>query len=156
MRSFDDNRARVHRRLREDELNSSELMAAGRDRTGLAQSRKWRILAPLLVLTLLACHGVFGALHQAVPASVLGGEHPLHAGAVADQTEDTHDEVPLGGANYAATLFLFLTAIFWLLFGGKFARVGARIAWPARGHHRVAVFGYPRGPTLPLLQVLRL
>ncbi len=123
---------------------------------GLAQGRKWRILAPLLVLTVLACHGVFGALHQSVPTSVLAGGHPPHAGAVADQTGGTHDEVPLGGANYAATLFFFLAAVFWLLFGGKLARVGARISWPACGRYRLAVFGYPRGPTVALLQVLRL
>jgi hypothetical protein len=157
LHAFDDNRARVRRRLGEDELNSSELMAAGRDRMRLAQGRKWRILAPLLVLTLLACHGVFGGLHLSVPASVLAGEHPPHhAGSAVDETGGTHDEVPLGGANYAATLFFFLAAVFWLLFGSKLTRVGARIAWPVRGRHRLAVFGYPRGPTLALLQVLRL
>jgi hypothetical protein len=131
-------------------------MAAGRDRVWLARGPKWRLLAPLLVLTLLACHGVFGGLHQSVPTSVLAAEHPPHAGAVADQTGGAPDEALLGGASYAATLFFFLAAVFWLLFGGKLARVGARIARPALNRHRLAVFGYPRGPTLPLLQVLRL
>jgi hypothetical protein len=124
---------------------------------GLTRSPEWRILAPLLVLTVLACYGVCGGLHQSVPTSVLVGEHPPHAGNFAGQTGGTHDEVPLGGANYAATLFSFLAAVFWLLFGGKLARVGAgQITWPARNRHRLVVFGYPRGPTLPLLQVLRL
>ena len=102
---------------------------------GLAQGRKWMILAPLLVLTLLACHGVFGALHQSIPASVLAGEHPPHARATADQAGGTHDEVPLGGANYAATLF-FLVAVFWLLLGGKLARVSARIRSHSLGTER--------------------
>jgi hypothetical protein len=131
-------------------------MAAGRDRVWVARGPKWRLLAPLLVLTLLACHGVFGGLHQSVPTSAPVGEHPPHAGTVAGQTGGTPDEAPLGGASYAATLFLFLAAVFWLLFGGKLGHVGARIARSSLGRHRLAVFGYPRGPTLPLLQVLRL
>ena len=148
--------ARVCRRLRGDELNSSQLMAAGRDRVGLLRGPKWRLLAPLLVLTLLACHGVFVALHHTAPTSASVEEHPSHAGAIAGLTGGAPDEPPLGGASHAATLFFVLVAVFWLLFGGKLAHAGARITRPALGCQRPPVAGYPRGPTLPLMQVLRL
>jgi hypothetical protein len=148
--------ARVCRRLRGDELNSGQLMAAGRDKVGLLRGPKWRLLAPLLVLTLLACHGVFGALHQATPVSAPVEAHPSHAGAIAGLTGGAPEEPPLGGASYAATLFFVLAAAFWLLFGGKLAHAGARITRPVLGCHRPPVASLPRGPTLPLLQVLRL
>jgi len=132
-------------------------MAAGRDRIGLLRGPKWRLLAPLLVLTLLACHGVFGALHQATPAASAPVEgHQSHAGAIAGLTGGAPDEPPLGDASYAATLCFVLAAVFWLLFGGKLGHAGARITRPVLGWRRPPDASLPRGPTLPLLQVLRL
>jgi hypothetical protein len=131
-------------------------MAVGRDRVGLFRGPKWRLLAPLLVLTLLACHGVFGALHQIEPTSAPVEGHPSHAGAIAGLTGGAPDEPPLSDAGYAATLFFVVVAAFWLLFGGKLAHAGARITRPALGCQRPRVARLPRGPTLPLLQVLRL
>jgi hypothetical protein len=132
-------------------------MAAGRDRIGLLRGPKWRLLAPLLVLTLLACHGVFGALHQAEPAPSAPAEgHPSHAATIAGLTGGSPDEPLLGGADYAATLCFVLAAVFWLLFGGKLGNASARITRPVFGCRRPPVASLPRGPTLPLLQVLRL
>jgi hypothetical protein len=147
---------RVCRRLRGDELNSKQLMATGRDRVGLDRGLRWRLLAPLLVLTLLACHGVFGALHQTMPTSAPVEGQASHAGAIAGQTGGASDEPPLDGASYAATLFFVLAAVFWLLFGGNLAQAGARITRPALVSHQPPTTNYPRGPTLPLLQTLRL
>jgi hypothetical protein len=129
-------------------------MAAGRDRIGLFRGPKQRLLAPLLVLTLLACHGVFGALHQVTPSSVPVEGHPSHAGTIAGLAGDVPHEIPLGGGSYDATLFFVLVA-FWLLFGGKPGQIGARIARPVLRCHRLSA-RLPRGLTLPLLQVLRL
>ncbi len=131
-------------------------MAANKDRVGLLRGPKWRLLAPLLVLTLLACHGVFGALHQITPTSAPVEEHPSHAGAIAGLTGGAPDEPPLSDAGYAATLFFVVVAAFWLLFRGKLAHAGPRITRPALGCHRPPVARLPRGPTLPLLQLLRL
>jgi hypothetical protein len=129
-------------------------MAAGRDRVGLVRDPKRRLLAPLLVLTLLACHGVFGALHT--PTSVPVEEHPSHAGTIAGLAGGAHHEPPLGSASYNATLFFVLAAAFWLLFGSKFWYAGARITRPVLRCPQTPVARLPRGPTLPFLQVLRI
>jgi hypothetical protein len=132
-------------------------MADGIDRIGLLWGPKWRLLAPLLVLTLLACHGVFGALHHTTPALSAPVEgHASHAGAIAGLTGGAPEEPPLGGADYAVTLFSVLAAVFWLLFGGKLGHAGARITRPVLGCRRPPGASSPRGPTPPLLQVLRL
>jgi hypothetical protein len=146
------------RRLRADELNFGQLMATGKDKVGLHRGPKWRLLAPLLVLTLLACHGVFGALHQVIPASAPVEGHLSHAGAIAGLVGDAPDEPPLGGASssYDATLFFVLAAVFWLLFAGKLGNASARVIRPVLRCYRPPVASLPRGPTRPLLQVLRL
>lgn len=115
------------------------------------------VLAPLLVLTLLVCHGLFVGLHQSVslPALSTGG-HPCHAEVPACEGKGVPHE-GLGEMGYAATLLFVLTAVFWLLFKSGLERRGVpKPRLPLRKRYPLFALRYPRGPTASLLQVFRL
>jgi hypothetical protein len=114
-----------------------------------------RVLAPLLMLTLFVCHGLFGAMHESGPTAMLIGGHPSHAGVPAEQQGSEAPDESLGSVGYAAVLFFVLVAAFWLLFGTPEWR-RARVPRSFEGRHRPAVLRYPRGPTVSSLQVFRL
>lgn len=140
-----------------------------------SRARRDRLVAALLAVALLFCHGAFGALHQTAtrlaepseghhapatpPAAV--GHHPGHGGAAAEQSFAEHQVAHYGGAmahaDYAAALFVVLVgAVLSMFFAWSPAR---NLADAARPLGRLLAPFYlrpPRGPTLPLLQVFRL
>lgn len=118
-----------------------------------------RILAPLLVLAVLVCHGFFtAAMHQPMPVSS-ADEHPSHgAQALAGEGEKAPGEgctSCLGGVAYAATLLLVL-AVSWLLLGGGLGRRNAPVPRSLRVSYPLAALPHPRGPTIHHLQAFRL
>ena len=126
----------------------------------LLRGSRGRLLALLLVGTLLLCHGVFGVMHlcSASHASTSHGhEHhsPTDAGA---GVQKEHAVCHLmDAAHYFA---VFLAAILGLVLGLllKGARLWGRVTAPLVFYRRLRqpVFHPPRGPTLPVLQVFRL
>jgi hypothetical protein len=111
-----------------------------------------RVLAPLLVLTLLVCHGLFGGMHQSELAHLVA--YTPHAEVPAEQGMGASDE-GLGSVGYAAALFFVLMAVLWsLLRAAAWRRAPAPRSF--EGPYRPAVLPYPRGPTISTLQVFRL
>ena len=126
-----------------------------------------RLPAIILVLAFLACHGLFGAAHEAsMPASESHGINmPAYmqmgdTGGSCDGHQTSYHETGhvAGGAAYNAVLVTVLLGMaFWLLRGvrgwgtasGLLPAVPEIHIGPVRLHP-------PRGPTLPSLQVLRL
>jgi hypothetical protein len=113
-----------------------------------------RVLAPLLVLTLLVCHGLFGGMHQSEPTLAPLGGHTSHAEVPAEQGMGASDE-DLGSVGYAATLFFVMVAAFWLLLRTAAWRRAPAPPW-FEERYRPAILLYPRGPTISTLQVFRL
>jgi hypothetical protein len=113
-----------------------------------------RMLAPLLVLTLFVCHGLFGAMPQSEPTTAPIGGHPSHAEVPAEQGSGAPNE-GLGSVGYTAALFFVLVVAFWLLPGAAAWR-RAPVPRSFEGRHRPSVLRYPRGPTVSSLQVFRL
>jgi hypothetical protein len=115
--------------------------------------RSERVLVPLLVLTLLVCHGILGGVHQPLhsPAAM---EHSAHAGFPVEEGSGI-PEGDLGSVSYAAALFFALAASFWLLLGGLRWRSGSV---PRSSYERrwPDIPCRSRGPTVALLQVFRL
>jgi hypothetical protein len=114
-----------------------------------------QVLAPLLVVTLFVCHGLFGAMHQSGPVPTVIGEHPSHAHVTAEQQGSEAPHEDLGSVGYAAALFFVLVVAFWLLRGVAAWR-RAPMFRSFEGRHRPAVLRYPRGPTVSSVQVFRL
>jgi hypothetical protein len=114
-----------------------------------------RVLAPLLVVTLFVCHGLFGAMHQSGPVPAVIGEHPSPAEVAAGQQGSEAPEEDLGSVGYAAALFFVLMVAFWLLPGAAAWR-RAPVPQSIEGCRRPAFLRYPRGPTVSSLQVFRL
>ena len=140
-------------------------VAAGRD----------RLVAALLALALILCHGALGAMHQvsswtvedegghhaATTVSSAGVGHTAHHGATAGPSvvvgHAGHHGGPVAHADYAAALFVVLLGAALALFPGRFATLN--LAASRRVFGRVSPHSSlrpPRGPTLPLLQVFRL
>ncbi len=125
----------------------------------LLRGSRGRLLALLLVGTLLLCHGVFGVMHlcSASHASTSHGhEHhsPTDAGAGVQEHVACH---LMDVAHYFAVfLAALLGLVLWLLLKG--ARLWGRVTAPLVFYRRLRppVFHPPRGPTLPVLQVFRL
>ena len=115
-------------------------------------------LAPLLLLTLLICHGAFGGLHQlatsAAPSTPAIEAHASHAGASSD--EGGASDEGLGALGYFATLLSILVAVSWLHLRNILRWRGVPPLLRQRQRHPLAVLPYPRGPSISLLQVLRL
>jgi hypothetical protein len=133
-------------------------MTSARDTPELARVlRSERILVPLLVLTLLVCHGLLGGMHQPLhlSAPTAAMEHSSHTGFPVEEGPGI-PEGGLGGVSYAAALFLALAAGFWLLLAGRL-RWGSRfLPRPADERPWPSVAYRSRGPTVALLQVFRL
>jgi len=127
-----------------------------------------RLPAALLVVTVLVCHGLFGAAHQTfTPATGTHGHHaPVHTQATDpgenhDGHQTGHHEAGhlAGSAEYAAVLVtVLLGAALVLLLSTIHLRDTAPMLQPAGRRFRVTPAGlHPtRGPTLPALQVFRL
>ncbi|QIN77381.1 hypothetical protein GBA65_01370 [Rubrobacter marinus] len=119
-----------------------------------------RLVAALLTVALLLCHGALGALHQSPsqPAGQgAGGHHVSAAGSSAEDHHAKHHEASLAHADYAAALFVVLLGTALALFLGRFPARGLAVA--PRLFWRVFLPLFlrpPRGPTPPLLQVFRL
>lgn len=126
---------------------------------GLAAGRG-RLVAALLVVALILCHGALGALHQAPswPAEHAGGHHAAAAatpGAVNHHAE--HHVGLVSHTDYAAVLFVVLFGAVLVLLSGRFYAGGLAIAHRLFGRIFLPLpLLLPRGPTLPLLQVFRL
>src|SRR5215217_5893749 len=130
-------------------------------RSRLIRSSRGKFAALLLVGVLLLCHGAFGVLHlctttQSSPSHA-AHEHQSHTGGEggAHQHHQCH---LMHVANYYAVL---LTAIFGLVLGLlllKNGQVGGRLRSPLSvvRHLHPSGLHLPRGPTYPLLQVMRL
>jgi hypothetical protein len=115
------------------------------------------------VLALLACHGAYGFEHQLAehqPAMAQGAAHPAQPGPV-----DAHHTAPKGGdpgggamphGGYFAVLIPMLLAV--ILWSWRSFRVpDAREAQRFTTRTPAPPVPYPpRGPTLYLLQVMRL
>lgn len=121
-----------------------------------------RVLAGLLVLALLLCHGVFGSMHLShdspvAPSAMEGGGHAGHHGAAAGQDGNA---MPHHG-GMAPEYFAVFLAVF---FGSVFLLLRSKPAVSARGaslrsfilSRTVLLHPPARGPTLPYLQVFRL
>jgi len=126
----------------------------------LLRGPRGRLLALLLVGSLLLCHGVFGILHLCSDSSApihQDHEHlPLIDGAVGAHE---HPSCHLTGAEYfAALLTTFLGLILGLLLKGvRLYRAIIAAPRPSDPYSPLVIFHPPRGPTtLPILQVFRL
>lgn len=112
-----------------------------------------RLLALLLIWSLLLCHGVFGSLHELSNLAI--PEHPA-----AESHQEEHEparHLQTGAHDYAAALLaLLLGAVYWflrLVARNRNASPPPRRALPlptTRTFH----LPYAKGP--PLLQVFRL
>jgi hypothetical protein len=116
-------------------------------------------LALLLVGAVLACHGVFGALHLC--SSHQGLIYQEHGHSSAEKggmdAHDEHSPCHLLGADYFAVLLMaFLGLALGLLLKGARSWIGI-VAPLVVGRRFMPVVLYPpRGPTLLILQVFRL
>ena len=132
-------------------------------RTGGVAAGRDRLVAALLVLTLLLCHGALGAMHQVssqtveCPGEHAGGHHTTTAGSPAAAGHAGHHGAPVAHADYAAAVFVVLLGAALALFSGRFAARGLTASRRVFGRvHASSFLRPPRGPTLPLLQVFRL
>ncbi|CAA9411306.1 MAG: hypothetical protein AVDCRST_MAG22-1905 [uncultured Rubrobacteraceae bacterium] len=110
----------------------------------------------LVVVALVFCHGAFGYAHQLSPVDVRTA-HVAHA-AVGQQPDGERDAggLHMGDAAYFATLLALLFGALLLPGGGGSAVLQLPASGFAKVGHKVGELPPPRGPTLPLLQVLRL
>jgi len=141
-------------------------VSRGHSRFGWRRVAQFRVLALLVVGTLLLCHGVFGALHLCTtvhPGSA--GQHAAHKHTSQEAGASHHDDRAchlMHASNYYAVLLTALLGLaLQLLLFLKGARFWSRIAAPPAFFYsfRPAVLHPPRGPTASLtlvLQVLRL
>lgn len=117
-----------------------------------------RVLAALLLVAFLACHGFLGAPHHAPSPpdhSHHSEEHSTHAPA--DDPGDHQGGMHLGHSGYAAILIsILLGAVLVLLLSGT--RVWRKPAAPRLTGRYLPplVLHPPREPTAPLMQVFRL
>lgn len=126
-----------------------------------------RLPAIILVVAFLACHGLFGAAHQAsMPAQGTHGDHtpePLQMngmdGNPGGHQANHHETGHLAsGTAYNAVLITALIGVaLWLL---RRWRPWVMVGFSPFVDHALRIFPVrlhpPRGPTLPALQVLRL
>lgn len=152
----------------------------------LVRRRTYRgVLAPLLVLALLVCHGLLGAMHQVMPETEAGVTKPTavpaHAGMEHDSSPpgghqengpldhavallfpaffmgDAGDEEAGGLANHAGALIFVIVALLWSLLKG--ASGWRRVPLPAavfRKPRLSAALRFPPAPAHSALQVFRL
>ena len=133
------------------------------DRSDLLISRRVRLATLCLVGALLLCHGIFGVLHlcstghAASANSHLTHEHHASPEAGANTTEHPVCHPMHAGDYYAVFLAVFLGLVFGLLLL-KGTRLWSTSTVSATVYRcfRPPVLHFPRGPTLPVLQVFRL
>lgn len=118
-----------------------------------------RVLAPLLLVALLACHGFLGAPHHAPGLSDhshLDEGHPSHA--LAEELSDDHPGLHLGHSGYAVVLISLLigATLGLLLSGARACRKPAAAPRLAERSLPPLVLHPSLGPTAPLVQVFRL
>ena len=131
--------------------------------TAIDQSRA-RLLAALLVVALLVCHGFFGAFHElsgsaslagnmAASASHAAGGMTGHDGGSADGGTFGH----VAALQYAAVLVALASAVLGLLLAARPLRPPRVFYWPYRAPSP-RWFGpvFARGPDPPFSQVFRL
>lgn len=123
----------------------------------MTKVRDKRVLAPLLVLVLLICHGAYGtAVHNLMFEEGVAAEgHASHGEVPAGEGQGSADEGAVA-VGYAAGLLVVMTAVFWLRFGNGLTRRGVPILDPLRRRLAPSVLRYPHGPDFPFLQVFRL
>ena len=118
-----------------------------------------RLVAALLVVALLLCHGALGALHQASPRPDVhtGGHHDAASQAVSAQGHAAHHDAPVAHADYAAALFVVLLGAALALFANRFLVRSLAISSLAFGRAYLRlVLVPPPTPVPPILQVFRL
>lgn len=118
-----------------------------------------RLVAALLVVALILCHGVLGALHQVSSWSAehAGGHHAAAAAPAAVDHHAEHHGGLVAHTDYAAAIFVVLLGAVLVLLSGRFPARGLAIAHRLFGRVFLPLSLLPRrGPTLPLLQVFRL
>ena len=122
-----------------------------------ATGGRGRVVAALLVVALLLCHGALGALHQASSWTVEHDASGHHAPAAPPASTDHHAAGAVAHADYAAVLFVVLIGAALALLWGRLQARGAAASphAPRRVFLRLAL-PPPRCPTPPLLQVFRL
>jgi hypothetical protein len=111
-----------------------------------------RLLALLLIWSLLLCHGIFGSLHELSNLAI-----PEHLAAEEQGEHEPSRHLQAGAHDYAAALLaLLLGTVYWFL------RLAARSrnASPPPRHAlplpTTRIFHLPYAKGLPLLQVFRL
>lgn len=111
-------------------------------------------MAVLLVLSLLVCHGVLGAMHQVswspTPDAGLHTHAASQEGHGAGEPPDGHEPYP-----YAAALAVALAAIAIALLRRRATARGTRVLREEVRRARLVSL-LPRGPTPEALQVFRL
>jgi hypothetical protein len=125
-----------------------------------------RVLPQVLIWALLLCHGAFGALHladpasaAAVPAAHSATEHATaHTSEHHDGTGHEEHQADHAALEYFAVLLgSFVGGLaLWVLLRNAPRRRGTSFAARRSWATRPEVFSLPRGPTLPRLQVFRL
>src|SRR5918997_1974743 len=125
-----------------------------RDALGAARGR---LLAALVTVALLLCHGVFGGLHLAQPsgpsAEASGMHHPT---AQQESSGDSGRGAAGGSAHepgassyFAVLLVLFGAAALKLLAGLRTLPITVAALRSSRPRHPPVADALPRGPTLP-------
>ena len=107
----------------------------------------------VLVTVFLACHGLFGAMHQMQsPTEGQRAAAPQHL------VHEDHVVHPSHADYYAVVVaaLLLLGAAIWFLLNGVPYRAAGFDATRAWRHSSPRAIHLPRGPTAPLLQVFRL
>src|SRR5688500_11785079 len=96
-----------------------------------------RQLSLLLVLTLLLCHGVFGALHlvcyppQCAGDAEHAGEHQAAVGGVGEAHEHPAGHHGTSIGYFAVLVFGVLSLLLGVLLKGVPLRIGLVTHWPA-------------------------
>jgi hypothetical protein len=120
--------------------------------TGFSRSMK-------VLLALLLCHGVFGALHLC-PSSQASASHVHEYHSPADTGAGIHEHAVCHLMDAAHYFAVFLVAVLGLVLGLllRGARLWGRVSAPLAFYRRLKPYisHPPRGPTLPVLQVFRL
>src|SRR3954452_16676807 len=94
------------------------VMSRRHSRFGWAQGVRVRILALLLVVALLLCHGVFGALHLcSVPPAGAAAHHAGHQHASSGAGTSSHEHHTCHLMHAATYYAVLLTALLGLALG---------------------------------------
>jgi hypothetical protein len=125
-----------------------------------------RYLSVLLVVTLLLCHGAFGALHlfchslECLSDAGHAAEHRTEIGRAVGDAHDHPADHGVGHGTSAGYFAVFVLGLLWLLLELLSRRAPLRIShaarWPVALGPVPAVSHPPPAPTPRFLQVFRL